>query len=103
MVRLSSVAFAIGMLLSLVVPMAAGARALTITEVTIDDAASRIVVAGRDFGSGKRLRVILGEIGDVSRICSLQATSPPAVVCDFSRVGFPPAGNYRLAVVAGSA
>jgi alpha-tubulin suppressor-like RCC1 family protein len=103
MVRFSAIVVGSALVLGFVPSIVARGQApLTINEVRVDSAAARIVVTGHDFGSGRGLKVTLGEIGDITRACSLQATSPQTVVCDFSRVGLPPAGDYRIALIAGS-
>jgi hypothetical protein len=102
MVRFGAIVVGAGLVLGFVVSTVARAQApLTINEVKVDTVAARIVVTGHDFGSGKGLQVSLGEIGDITRACALQPTSPQTVVCDFSRVGLPPAGDYRIVLVAG--
>jgi hypothetical protein len=102
MVRLSSVAFAAGVALSIVVSTAAAAPPLDITEVRVDSASSRIVITGAGFGSASTLAVTLGEIGEITRLCSPQATTPETVTCDFARVGgLPAAGDYRLVLSRG--
>src|ERR1044072_524322 len=101
MVRFGAIAVGAGLALGFVPSMGARAQAPPkITEVMVDTATARIVVTGHDF-TGKGLLVTLGEIGDITRACSLQATSPQTVVCDLSRPGLPPVGDYRITFVVG--
>lgn len=91
--------------LCLAVTIVDGARAArggpSISQVDIDTARARIVIAGRGFGDGEGLRITLGEIGDISPLCSLDATIADRITCDFSTVGgLPPAGGYLLTVAA---
>src|SRR4030095_4421784 len=61
---------------------------LAITEVAGDDATSTIVVSGHDFGPAGKLEVTLGEIGDVTPLCTAAlAGSPQTITCDFSGAG----------------
>lgn len=101
---------AIGACVALSCGMVATARAgdspgghLVITQVAVDTAAAKIVIRGHDFGHGNGLKVTLGEIGDVTPLCTLQASPPQSITCDFSGVGgLPPAGDYLLVVAAGN-
>ena len=70
-----------------------------ITEVAVDSAAETITITGRDFDFGGAPRVKLGEIGEVSSLCSASYGSPDTVVCDFSGAGLPPDGDYLLTLV----
>ena len=73
---------------------------LGITEVAVDDATSTIVITGHDFGSAAKLKVSLGEIGEVTPLCTPQLlTTPQTISCDFTSAGgLPPAGDYLLTV-----
>ena len=77
---------------------------LGITEVAVDDATSTIVITGHDFGPAAKLKVSLGEIGDVTPLCTAQlASSPQTITCDFTSAGgLPPAGDYLLTVAIGN-
>jgi len=77
---------------------------LGITEVAVDDATSTVVITGHDFGSAAKLKVSLGEIGDVTPLCTPQLlTTPQTISCDFSSAGgLPPAGDYLLTVAVGN-
>lgn len=76
---------------------------LAITQVEVDTATAEIVIRGHDFGHGSGFKVTLGEIGDITALCTLQASPPQAITCDFSGVGgLPPAGDYLLTVAAGN-
>src|ERR1044072_1414342 len=103
MVRFGAIAVGAGLALGFVPSMGARAQAPPkIPEVMVDTATARIVVTGHDF-TGKGLLVTLGEIGDITRACSLQATSPQTVGCDLSRPGPPPAGGSRVTFPVGGA
>src|SRR5262245_24419480 len=73
---------------------------LAVTEVAVHDATSTVVITGHDFGTSARLKVSLGEIGDVTPLCTAAlGTSPQTISCDFSSAGgLPPAGDYLLTV-----
>ena len=47
-------------------------------------------------------RVTLGEIGDVTALCTADFTPPQTIACDFSGVGMPPDGDYLLTVATGN-
>src|SRR5688572_29528280 len=77
---------------------------LGITEVAVNDATSTIVISGHDFGPAGKLEVSLGEIGDVTPLCTAAlAASPQTITCDFSGAGgLPPACDYLLTVATGN-
>lgn len=76
---------------------------LGITEVHVDKAAETLLILGHDFGPAGRLRVELGEIGDITPLCSAQLTATPQrISCDFSGSGLPADGDYLLLVATGN-
>ena len=94
--------------LAAVVAMGAGPLAahgpgghLEITEVAVDAGAETITITGDDFDFGHRLKVVLGEIGDITALCTPNFSSPQTIVCDFSTTGLPPAGDFLLTVSTG--
>lgn len=105
--RRSSLATALAVLAPLglapVPALAAGPGGhLEITEVAVDAAAETITISGRDLDFGGPLAVELGELGDVTPLCSASFAPPPqTIVCDFSATGLPPAGDYLLTVATG--
>ena len=76
---------------------------LRITEVSVDFNAQIIKITGSDFDFGPGpLRVSLGELGDISALCTDGLTSPQFISCDFSAGGLPRDGDYVLRVVKGN-
>jgi hypothetical protein len=74
---------------------------LVITEVAVDADAETITITGRDLDFGAPLKVVLGELGDITALCTPDFTPPQTIVCDFSATGLPPAGDYLLTVATG--
>jgi Collagen triple helix repeat (20 copies) len=77
-------------------------RHLEITEVAVDFGTSTIAITGQDFDFGGGLTVSLGEIGDVTALCTADFTPPQTITCDFSIVGMPADGDYLLTVATGN-
>jgi len=74
-----------------------------IHEVFFDYDLHEMVVLGEGFGGWQRLIVMLGEpshIGDITDLCSLDASSLPHVLrCSSAPFGLPEAGEYRLEII----
>ena len=74
---------------------------LTVTEVFVDFNAETIEITGTGFDCGELLTVELGELGDISSLCTADFTPPQLISCDFSAGGLPPDGDYLLTVACG--
>ena len=74
-----------------------------IQEVFFDHDLHEMVVLGEGFGGWRKLIVMLGEpsnIGDITDLCSLDASSLPHMLrCSSAPFGLPAAGDYRLKVI----
>ena len=79
-------------------------QVVVIKEAAIDFSLDEILVLvdGLDLAPGPLL-VTLGDLGDITSLCTedLLAT-PPTVVCDFSSGGLPVDGDYLLGIASGS-
>jgi len=72
---------------------------LRITEAYGDEETAQLVILGAEFGDGSRLKVLLGELGEITDLCTLDTNEDPsAIICDFSADGYPEPGDYRLLV-----
>ena len=64
---------------------------------------SVLYVVGLGFDSGNSFSVSLGAVGEITNLCSAQLVDTPQVIsCDFSTVGMPTEGDYRLGVSTGN-